>query len=150
MWVTYFSGPVMWGHMSLMGPINLRYVAFITRAASWPALHELQDGTLKWGYKTSGSTNVWIWARSVPGELWMPWMRNKRRFLKFLTHQGSEWFSQSVVENRKFSLMGRNMSNWHYWYLVEGLELFMMVKSLFILYSQNGGEEGNMENSAPY
>lgn len=26
----------------------------------------------------------------------------------------------------------------------------MMVKSLFILYSQNEGKEGNMKNSAPY
>lgn len=96
----------------------------------------------------SGSTNLWIWAHSVRGGLRKPWMRKDT----FSTPDASRLslFSQSVVENRKFSLMGRNMSNWHYWYLVERLELFMMVKSLFILYSQNEGKEGNMKNSAPY
>lgn len=99
--------------------------------------------------QTSGITNLWIWAHGVQGELWMPWMRNKRHFFNSLYIKAKSVFSQSIVENRKFSLMGRNMSNWHYWYLVEWLELFMMVKSLFILYWQNGGKEGNMENSAP-
>lgn len=33
--------------LSLMDPINLRYGAFITSTVSCPALHELQDGTLK-------------------------------------------------------------------------------------------------------
>lgn len=34
--------------------------------------------------QTSGSTNLWIWAHSVQGDLWRPWMRNKRHFFNSL------------------------------------------------------------------
>lgn len=55
----------------------------------------------------SGSTDLWIWAHSVRAGLRKPWMRKD----VFSTPDASRLsvFSQGVLENRKFSLMGRTL-----------------------------------------
>lgn len=137
----------MWGHMSLGGPVKFPYGAFLTSTIGCPALHELQDGTWKWGYKFQEAQTC------EPGltvyELDSESCEWEKTHFQLLMHQGWVVFFPKHSRKQEIFIDGKK-SNWHYWYLVELLELFMIVKSLFMLYSQNEGKEGNTKNSAPY
>lgn len=93
----------MWGHTSFGGPIYFPYGAFLMG----PALHELQGGTWKWGYKFQEAqtceSGLTVYKLDSESHEW------EKMCFPLLMHRGWAFFSQGVVENRKFSLMGRTL-----------------------------------------
>lgn len=137
---------MLWGHVLIMGAINLHYGTFISSAISCPALRGLQGGALKWGYGLQ-QARTWIWAHWVHHEPRWQWTRNKGRFFNCYCIKAKGVFPQMQYKTGSF----------HWWeeiWLIGVADVswndFMMIKSLFILCSQSGGEEGNMEDSALY